>query len=229
MNIAELLAEAAEETFEKNAEAYANDTFEEDPVLLPSQPANAMESASSILKKAAQIVVNEDKAFAEDAFIKAVAEVKVEVENIRVSPRQQVESRDAEEILLQSSKEIDEYYNDTVLNAVIKTDDGYSSEEVAEDNENEENEENNDSDLNSQLIFMTYNGKSDSVRSMLEKGGNYFARDQHGWTPLHWAASKGFDDIIEILIRHVQSKGRNVKTFVNAHDSLTGWTALHVW
>lgn len=80
MNIADLLAEAAEETFEKNAESYANDVFEEEGPF-HSADAEAGESTASILKSAAQIVVNEDKVFAQEAFAKAVAEVELEVEN----------------------------------------------------------------------------------------------------------------------------------------------------
>jgi BRCA1-associated RING domain protein 1 len=50
---------------------------------------------------------------------------------------------------------------------------------------------------------------------------------QHGWTPLHWASSKGYVEIVETLL---QEKGSDEVDGVdpNAQDTLNGWTPLHL-
>jgi hypothetical protein len=53
----------------------------------------------------------------------------------------------------------------------------------------------------------------------------------HDRTGLHWAASQGYEDIMEDLIQAANlgaPESTLTKKFVNAQDFITGWTALHV-
>ena len=79
-----------------------------------------------------------------------------------------------------------------------------------DDNGQEEEEKDNDYDtgndasrLNQTLLIACYNDKIENAKILLNKNINYFIRDRHGWTPLHWACSKGYEDIVNILISHV--------------------------
>jgi cytohesin len=56
------------------------------------------------------------------------------------------------------------------------------------------------------------------VKTALEKGANPNAKDNIGWTPLHWAAHKGRVEIVELLLE----RGANP----NAKDNI-GWTPLY--
>lgn len=42
---------------------------------------------------------------------------------------------------------------------------------------------------------------------------------------MHWAASKGKKNIIEMLVDFSKSKSRSL---LNAQDNIVGWTPLHV-
>ena len=62
------------------------------------------------------------------------------------------------------------------------------------------------------LIQAATNGDFASVQAYLDAGVDINARDNNGWSPLHWAALEGHKDIVELLI----NKGANV----NAKDEL---------
>ena len=64
------------------------------------------------------------------------------------------------------------------------------------------------------------------LHKLLSSGALYFARDRHRWTALMWAVAGGHDETVELLIGFV--KKHKLKSFLNAKDSITGWTALHV-
>jgi ankyrin repeat protein len=75
------------------------------------------------------------------------------------------------------------------------------------------------------FMFCCYHRRVDSVYRHLEKGASICARDRHGWTPIHWACAKGYDDILEALLKEYRG---NVKRCINERDSLTGFTPLHL-
>ena len=50
------------------------------------------------------------------------------------------------------------------------------------------------------IINAATNGDLASVQAYLDAGVNINARDSNGWTPLHWAASEDYDQIVKLLI-----------------------------
>ena len=76
-----------------------------------------------------------------------------------------------------------------------------------------------DSLLGNTLIRATYRGKVHRMKRLLRDGADPSGRDCHGWTPLHWAASKGHNEAIACLIENDAD--------VNATD-LNGWSPLHL-
>jgi len=57
------------------------------------------------------------------------------------------------------------------------------------------------------------------VKRLLEKGANINAKDNIGWTPLHFAAYHGITDIVRLLLEHGAD--------INARDA-DGLTPLHI-
>ena len=95
----------------------------------------------------------------------------------------------------------------------------------------EEEEEDTNPTLDRELFVSTYRGNARKVDKILNSVGNRcHAVDIHGWTALHWAASEGHDDIVELLLDHAKRKcsTSKFKKFLNLKDKLSGWTALHV-
>jgi ankyrin repeat protein len=95
------------------------------------------------------------------------------------------------------------------------------------DSDDESATDEGDPELNKEFIIACWKGESRRVDSLLRDGASYLARDRHGWTGLMWAASKGYDDIVENLVDRTENKRKRSK-YVNAKDDITGWTALHV-
>ena len=110
-----------------------------------------------------------------------------------------------------------------------RTERSRSQDSVSEhkDSDDESAADEGDPELNKEFIIACWKGESRRVDSLLRDGASYSARDRHGWTGLMWAASKGFDDIIENLVDRTENKRKRSK-YVNAKDDITGWTALHV-
>eukprot|EP01036_Dinobryon_divergens_P035002 gene35002-45307_t len=101
--------------------------------------------------------------------------------------------------------------------------------EVSDDEGDEDSErEDGDKDLDNRLILACARPNYDAVISALKHGAYLFCRDRHGWTPLHWVASKGATDLIELLLEKRKKTGKKMKPFVNAVDTIAGWTPLHL-
>ena len=95
----------------------------------------------------------------------------------------------------------------------------------------EEEDEDTNPSLDRELFVSTYRGNARKVDKILNTSGSRcHAIDIHGWTALHWAASEGHDDIVELLLDHAKRKcsPSKFKKFLNLKDKLSGWTALHV-
>ncbi len=103
------------------------------------------------------------------------------------------------------------------------------TEENKSDNENELEDDSLDYDRNYdfQLHHACYSGDKREIRYLLEKRVNILNKDRHGWTPLHWAAAKGFDDIVTVLVNSIDNSTTRVK-YINDLDDITGWSALHL-
>lgn len=84
------------------------------------------------------------------------------------------------------------------------------------------------SDTDVQLQICCFRGNTSGLEKILSKvsgTGALSRRDQHGWTPLHWCASKGHSSTMKAILDHAAPKS---KRLVNAQDGITGWTPLHV-
>lgn len=88
------------------------------------------------------------------------------------------------------------------------------------------------------LMRAVINGRCKEVETLLGDGAPIRFTDAHGWTPLHWACSQGYPDVIETILHHERQKlnatGRDeegddeLSSITTIQDHLTGWTPLHV-
>jgi ankyrin repeat protein len=118
------------------------------------------------------------------------------------------DANDIDKVLMEAAEDLD------------KPERPVSSPDVSDD------EDPGEEDRNRELIIATATGNEKSARWLLSHGASYKARDAHGWTPLMWAASKGNDDIMGLLL---DAAGEDrLRQYVNKQDALSGWTALHV-
>ena len=110
-------------------------------------------------------------------------------------------------------------------------DDDADDDDHDEAQSDEEDDEDTNPTLDRELFVSTYRGNARKVDKILNSAGSRcHAIDIHGWTALHWAASEGHDDIVELLLDHAKKKcsTSKFKKFLNLKDKLSGWTALHV-
>jgi hypothetical protein len=56
--------------------------------------------------------------------------------------------------------------------------------------------------LNEKLLRAVKQNQAEDVRELLNRNANPIIEDKDGWTPLIWAAVKGHEEIIRILIKH---------------------------
>ncbi|PRD34404.1 UNVERIFIED_CONTAM: Serine/threonine-protein phosphatase 6 regulatory ankyrin repeat subunit B [Trichonephila clavipes] len=86
-----------------------------------------------------------------------------------------------------------------------------------------------DSNGRSLLHFAVGDNKKGIVESLLCNGANVLQVSNKGNTSLHIAASKGYEDIVNLLVDHVeQNHSTKLNDFLNARTLATGRTALHV-
>jgi vacuolar-type H+-ATPase subunit I/STV1 len=158
--------------------------------------------------------------------------------------RKDRELEEALNVLVDASEEVANFTANRTAEPTIQRDHVQSpassksdeEEDFADEIEVESNPSGSDEDddvfndeTNRELIFAIHNEKPDKVQSILRKGANLKYQDRHGWSPLHWAASKGNIEIIELLINHRRSvQSKRVKSLMNLQDKLAGWTPLHV-
>jgi len=76
-------------------------------------------------------------------------------------------------------------------------------------------------ELEDKLISAGANGDIDAVRILVSAGVNPNAEDQHGRTPLMWAAESGSTDIVKYLL----SKGADVNQQNNEGDTALSWAS----
>ena len=129
------------------------------------------------------------------------------------------DSYDAEDVDREKNKTI-EYSDEDEANS--------EKDNIDDDDDDDDNANGSDADpeLDAELLVAAYHGDTRKVDKLLSSGARYFARDRHRWTALMWAVAGGHHETVELLIGFV--KKHKLKSFLNAKDSITGWTALHV-
>ncbi|RYH00522.1 ankyrin repeat domain-containing protein [archaeon] len=227
MDIAGILAEADAEVdydkdeFENTAalneaiklhESYSRD---DSPT---SSAKTGNKNAASILQQAARVIAKEEKKEAAAMFSEAAKDI---VNDVKMSADPEAH---AMSILADASIEVQALHN----LPPIDEDSAESEKDGEEDEEAEPEPHDFDSENNRDLLFACHNGDIEKVKKLLRKDTNILHQDRHGWTGLHWAAAKGFADIIEELIESRKSAGKNVGKLLHMPDNLAGWTALHV-
>jgi ankyrin repeat protein len=250
MDIGSLLAEVAAETFTDEllpiGEKKSNETN--------TNPINKKESQStlSILQSSAAVVHLEDTIIAEkvlqnvtkdiisgEAYDELAADVDELIKSSSEVPsanEQQkkvtLEYDDPDDETNYDYEKEDAHYSDSRFEKVAevanegkfdKVDD-----EISDEGDEDSEREDIDIELDSKLILACARPNYDSVITALRNGAYISCRDRHGWTPLHWVASKGATDLVELLIEKRKTTGKKLKPFVNAADTITGWTPLHV-
>ena len=243
MDIGDLLQEAANETV--TGKRYLEQK-EADPQPPSGDKKNSF--VKSGLRNAAQKVAEEDKQNVIDALGTIDAEVNQKIqedheESSRTRDLNITSDNDVGGLLGKISEDIhtnkirfDDDEVGALLNeaaADMEKEDQYaedlyeavSDEDSPDDGSYDGPEDEGDSTKNSELILACSKGNIDTVNKLLHSGASYNCRDRHGWTPLHWAASKGYDGVVSILI---DAAGERCKRYVNSADDITGWTPLHV-
>jgi ankyrin repeat protein len=126
----------------------------------------------------------------------------------------------------QSRHKNHEAEDDSKDNAYEEISEGPEEPQSASDDDEEEFNE----DESKEFIFAIHQGRVDVVRNTVRKSGvSVKFVDRHGWTPLHWASSKGNTEIMEIILEHrTKTQKKSAARLLNAQDKLAGWTPLHV-
>ena len=250
MDIGSLLAEVAAETFTDEllpiGKKKSNETN--------TNPINKKESQStlSILQSSAAVVHLEDTIIAEkvlqnvtkdtisgEAYDELAADVDELIKSSSEVPsaneqhkKVTLEYDDPDDETNYDYEKEDAHYSDSRFEKVAevanegkfdKVDD-----EISDEGDEDSEREDIDTELDSKLILACARPNYDSVITALRNGAYISCRDRHGWTPLHWVASKGATDLVELLIEKRKITGKKLKPFVNAADTITGWTPLHV-
>lgn len=248
MDIASLLAEADAEV------AYDKDDFESFNHTAESVPLHGFEdekddyggkpvSATSILQSAARIVEKEEVEEMKTMIKESVQEAAHEVEKIRDEEEQlrtqrtRTYSSDHDQdaaaqmnILVEAGKEVAGYHGQDVGHAVEESSEEEEEEEAEPEDDEDDQDEDHDPIVNRDLIHACHKGDGRAVQSLLKREGlNLRHVDRHGWTAMHWAASKGHTEIMDMLMDHRRIKQQKpLSTILNVQDKLAGWTPLHV-
>lgn len=224
MDITALLAESNKEAAADDS-AYDTDEFEDDAAGAVATESSTKEEKIALLKAAAAKVAVEEKRVADRVFHEMAGGI---ADTIKAQKQAEV---DPESILANASRTVNEHYNRQDPSDAHKfqaVEEKGSDDEDEDEGEDDEDEDAGDAQLNEGLLFAVFNERLEAVKTALRKGANYFMRDRHGWTPLHWAAAKGYADIMEALIDHAKVNNKNVARYINSQDTITGWTPLHV-
>lgn len=236
MDIGAILKGAAEDA------GYDDDEFDQEtasplPIRQQQQQAGIEQKRDSlsILRASSDEVAHMDRQSSKDAFEKATKQVKLDVSiitgDIQGSLAQISESvnSDAEELARAgvASRRGDETASQMHRRNDDDDDDGAGSDD---DDDDDDDRENSDPALDRELFVATFRGNARKVDKLLNTGARYQAKDMHGWTALHWAASEGHDDIMELLLDCAKrtSSPSKFKKILHCKDILSGWTALHV-
>lgn len=81
-------------------------------------------------------------------------------------------------------------------------------------------------ELDNALLTAALLGDNDKILRLIKRGADITAKDDNGWTPLHYASSKGNTQTCTMLMEEYAKTGENVQNLITAKDAY-GDTALH--
>jgi hypothetical protein len=198
------------------------DAFDEALEHRNATPAGGPKSpVRALLQSAAADVAREERHEAEKAFESTAVSVDAEVFH---------DADTSLDLLVEATKEVEQVFGTyDAHDKVISSDDDKDGE--SGDDDGDEKSVNDETRLlNTQLFVACYKNNLADIKHFLKNGASLTARDRqgHGWTPLHWTASKGYNDATEFLIETRRKQKKKVRPFVNSKDALAGWSPLHL-
>ena len=98
--------------------------------------------------------------------------------------------------------------------------------EAASSSDEDESDETSRS-LTLELCLAANHGNLNKIEKLLDLGARVSERDAHGWSPIHWAASKGHVDCISVLLAALPSNSKK-RSAVNKTEIIAGFTPLHL-
>ena len=207
----DILLEAAAEVENE----YENDEdFEEDG----HEEEGGTKNVGALLKKAAQVVDREDEYDTRES-LKA-ASVATQRSDLDIPDNRQHEEDNNRESIAEKLRKAD-----AKMESLPEAED--KMEEKLEDTESEcESDFDNCDDYEDAMdfLFCCYHRKIEEISRHLEKGADIHMTDRHGWNPVHWACAKGYDDVLEVLLKEYRG---SIKRSINQRDRLAGFTPLH--
>jgi ankyrin repeat protein len=217
-NIGELLRQASRDESEGyQIDDEYNEPFEEQPNDL------SLDDVKNILKKSARVVAMEDAIDGKYNLKDAVSAVSESLPTIVESvpqhddqPEKQIKNPDIED----DFDDYDDHVQVAQPSPAVVSEDEESDIDTPEEEEDFEYEDHQD------FIFSCYHHKYDVVEHHLDRGANRFYTDRHGWTALHWACAKGYDDIAHLLLRDFPESKK--KRYIHLKEKTAGMTPLHV-
>jgi ankyrin repeat protein len=200
-----------------------DDEFEKSGQRQPTEPTEARshnegrQGIGRVLKRATEIVANQEKREADKYF-----------ESISVtSPTFATSAGETEK------------NND--MHSTNEYDDDNDVDDGTDDDENDDyvrangplDETNELKNPVSRLIFYCSQEDISGIHFLLKqnKGGEKLvrhAKDRHGWTAFHWAASRGNADLVNVLADAISSAQKRAKLLNEQDDIGTGYTPLHL-
>eukprot|EP01035_Chromulina_nebulosa_P037858 gene37858-51111_t len=210
MDVGSLLAEVAAETFTEDLSSAAAVQLEDSM------------TADRVLQNVAKDMLSEEDYNELDADVDELLKTSEEISPAHHNKQNKV--------TVDYDDPEDTYYTDSRFENDAGNDEGKFEKDagVSDDGDEDSERDDGDKDLDNRLILACARPNYDAVISALKHGAYLFCRDRHGWTPLHWVASKGATDLIELLLEKRKKTGKKMKPFVNAVDTIAGWTPLHV-
>lgn len=182
---------------------------------------------SMSLKKAARIVDKENEFDARES-LQLASRMQQEPEVASRSPRRDIdhEHHDYDDTV-DHGESIEDKMRKADAKVSILPNAEEKTKETVEDAESvyDSDEDETDYEDSKDFLFCCYRRRIDEVCRHLERGATLRATDRHGWTPLHWVCAKGYDDVLEVLLK--ECRGNNVKKYINQKDDLMGFTPLH--
>lgn len=249
MDIASILAAADEEvTYEQDAFESVPHIDEDKSTKSHGGPPAAAVTVSDVLKSAAQAVHVEERKETAKILTETAEQVKADVEEENrqreealASPRSPRDVDGDMKLLLEASDEVAALH-DTSASALAAQsesahhegkEDDHEMEDIGETDEDQEDEDDDeedyDADATLELRFAVCRGQSGKVEALLKKKANLLQEDRHGWNCVHWAASRGYLDVMEVLLEHHKRRGKRLRPLLLRRDSkLAGWTPLHI-